>query len=98
MKLYEWEAKQLLASLGVRVPKGQLVKDRFEGKGRYVVKAQVLEGGRGKRGLVRVTDDPQSAIDEMRKLGIDCSSSRSTSRTTGRPTSPPSWIGRPASP
>jgi len=71
MKLYEWEAKQLLASLGVRVPKGQVVKDKFEGKGRYVVKAQVLEGGRGKRGLVRVTDDPQSAIDEMRKLGID---------------------------
>ncbi len=70
MRLYEWEAKALLTSLGVKVPKGWVVTDKFEGKGKYVVKAQVLEGGRGKRGLVRVTDDPQREIDEMRKLGI----------------------------
>ena len=52
------------------MPKGVLVTDRFEGKGKYVVKAQVLEGGRGKRGLVRVTDDPQAVIDELRKQGV----------------------------
>ena len=30
----------------------------------------MLEGGRGKRGLVRITDDPQATIDELRKQGV----------------------------
>ena len=30
----------------------------------------MLEGGRGKRGLVRVTEDPQAVIDELRKQGV----------------------------
>jgi succinyl-CoA synthetase beta subunit len=51
MKLLEYEGKALLASHGVPVPPGALWPQRPEPGARgWVIKAQVLAGGRGKRG------------------------------------------------
>ncbi|WP_256202556.1 ATP-grasp domain-containing protein [Sulfuracidifex tepidarius] len=38
---------------------------------KVVVKAQLLEGGRGKRGLVRITEDASEAIKQMREEGVE---------------------------
>ncbi|EWG07152.1 MAG: succinate--CoA ligase [Candidatus Aramenus sulfurataquae] len=71
MKLYEFEGKYLFSRVGIKVPKGVLTTGHVDWKGTAVVKAQVLEGSRGKRGLVKVTDDVNSAIDELKKEGIE---------------------------
>jgi succinyl-CoA synthetase beta subunit len=61
MKMQEFQAKALLASFGVPTPKGTVCKTADEVKaaaeslgGGAVVKAQVLAGGRGKAGAVKV--------------------------------------------
>lgn len=66
MKLFEYEGKELFKSVEIAVPKGlvvegvnQLVGDsvnRSKQMERAVVKAQVLSGKRGKRGLVKVVE------------------------------------------
>ncbi len=71
MKLYEFEGKYLFSRLGIKVPKGVLTTGPIEWKGTGVVKAQVLEGSRGKRGLVAVTEDVNSAIEQMKKKGVE---------------------------
>lgn len=61
MKLHEHEAKAVLAAAGIRVPRSALAHDA-EGAAAAardlglpcVLKAQVLRGGRGKAGLVRL--------------------------------------------
>ena len=64
MDLYEHEGKQLLAQYGVAVPRGDLACSPTEAVaiqralgGPVVVKAQVLNGGRGKAGLIRFADE-----------------------------------------
>ncbi|VTU35835.1 ATP-grasp domain-containing protein [Variovorax sp. PBL-E5] len=60
MKLLEYEGKALLASHGVPIPPGALWPKQPEaGERGWVVKAQVLAGGRGKRGgiLMAATRD-----------------------------------------
>ena len=57
MRLLEFEAKARLARHGIVVPSGALWPSFPEGATRYVVKAQVPEGGRGKRGAVVVDKD-----------------------------------------
>lgn len=61
MKMQEYQAKELLARYGVPVPKGQVCRTPDEVTtaaqalgGKAVVKAQVLSGGRGKAGGVKV--------------------------------------------
>src|SRR5437879_13384786 len=63
MKLLEYESKALFAARGVPVPKSGGVIDtpakiagaiKKLGKGPYVLKAQVLAGGRGKAGGIKV--------------------------------------------
>src|SRR5881628_1796592 len=62
MDIHEYQAKELLAGFGVRVPKGgvaysaeQAVYRAAEiGGDRWVVKAQVHSGARGKAGCVRI--------------------------------------------
>ncbi|MFX8652915.1 ATP-grasp domain-containing protein, partial [Acinetobacter baumannii] len=61
MKLHEYQSKDLLAKYGVAVPKGEVTRDPDEAKrianelgGKVVVKAQVLMGGRGKAGGVKL--------------------------------------------
>ena len=55
MKLYEFEAKTLLKEAGIAIPKSQLLSKPSETlklEGRVIGKAQVLFGGRGKKGLI----------------------------------------------
>jgi len=57
MKLLEYEGKALLAKHGVALPPGALWPAFPDSASGWVVKAQVLAGGRGKRGGIRVAAD-----------------------------------------
>ncbi|MCB1864548.1 MAG: ADP-forming succinate--CoA ligase subunit beta [Chromatiales bacterium] len=71
MKLHEYQAKRLFSDYGVSVPDGVVVDSTDAavaaagtlGGSRWVVKAQVHAGGRGKAGGIRLVD----SIDELRK-------------------------------
>lgn len=64
MDIHEYQAKEILASFGVDIPPGALAyspeqaayRARELGGDRWVVKAQVHAGGRGKAGGVKVCD------------------------------------------
>jgi succinyl-CoA synthetase beta subunit len=71
MNLHEYQAKQLFRQYGLPVPEGKLIRDKSEagsavrelsGK-RWVVKAQVHAGGRGKAGGVELVDDADAATE-----------------------------------
>lgn len=75
MKLHEYQSKDLLAKYGVPVPRGEVAVNREEALriaeslgGRVVVKAQVLMGGRGKAGGVKLFDDAGPAADFAQSL------------------------------
>ncbi|MBS0350493.1 MAG: ADP-forming succinate--CoA ligase subunit beta [Proteobacteria bacterium] len=65
MNLHEYQAKQLLKQKGIPVPLGEVVWDAESalevasriGGSRWVVKAQVHAGGRGKAGGVKIVDN-----------------------------------------
>ncbi len=68
MKLHEYQSKSVLARYGVPIPKGRVAGIASDAKqiaeelgGRVVVKAQVLVGGRGKAGGIRLAKTPQEA-------------------------------------
>lgn len=68
MKLHEYQSKDLLSRFGVPVPAGDVADNGPDAKaiaerlgGRVVVKAQVLMGGRGKAGGVKLFEDAESA-------------------------------------
>jgi succinyl-CoA synthetase beta subunit len=77
--LYEYQGKQLFARFGVPVSEGKLATTPEEARaaaeeigGPVVVKAQVLTGGRGKAGGVKLADDPADAETKAREiLGLD---------------------------
>jgi succinyl-CoA synthetase beta subunit len=69
MKIHEYQAKEILKSYGVPVPKGKVAETSEEarriaeeiGGNAIVVKAQIHAGGRGKGGGVRVAGNPEKA-------------------------------------
>ncbi|MGH7776068.1 MAG: ADP-forming succinate--CoA ligase subunit beta [Candidatus Dormibacterales bacterium] len=67
MKLLEYQAKDVLASLGIPIPPGQVSSTPAEAAeacrrlGPVAVKAQVPVGGRGKAGGVKLARDPEEA-------------------------------------
>lgn len=68
MKMQEYQGKELLAKYGVPVPKSQVADTPEQAAeaakalgGTVVVKAQVLAGGRGKAGGVKVVKTPEDA-------------------------------------
>ena len=70
MKLHEYQSKALFADHGVPIPRGRVASTSFEAKSisqelgsRVIVKAQVLVGGRGKAGGVRLANTPEEAED-----------------------------------
>lgn len=76
MNVHEYQAKKLLSDFGVRVPGGQVVFSADEvsevldtlDSAKYVVKAQIHAGGRGKGGGIKVVDnshDAMAAADEI---------------------------------
>ncbi len=68
MKLHEFQSKQLFARYGIPIPKGEVAtrpEDAYRiardlGK-RVVIKSQVLVGGRGKAGGVKLANTPDEA-------------------------------------
>lgn len=84
MKVHEYQAKEILRSYGVRTPDGVVVETadaarsaamKLARKGAsypVAVKAQVLVGGRGKAGGVKLARSPKEAKDSAaRILGMD---------------------------
>ncbi len=68
MKLHEYQSKQIFAHYGIPIPKGEVASTPDEARriagdlgGRVVVKSQVLVGGRGKAGGVRIANTPDEA-------------------------------------
>jgi succinyl-CoA synthetase beta subunit len=68
MKIHEYQAKELFRREGVPVPLGEVVETPADARAvaeRYgkpvVVKSQVLVGGRGKAGGVKLAKDPEEA-------------------------------------
>jgi succinyl-CoA synthetase beta subunit len=70
MKLHEYQSKQLFARYGIPIPKGRVAATASEAKAiaeelgsRVVIKSQVLVGGRGKAGGIRLAKSPGEAED-----------------------------------
>jgi succinyl-CoA synthetase beta subunit len=68
MKLHEYQSKTIFAKYGIPIPKGRVAATADEAKqiaeelgGRVVIKSQVLVGGRGKAGGVKVAKDADEA-------------------------------------
>jgi succinyl-CoA synthetase beta subunit len=68
MKLHEYQSKQIFSRYGIPIPKGRVATTPGEARhiadelgGRVVIKAQVLVGGRGKAGGVRLARDANEA-------------------------------------
>jgi succinyl-CoA synthetase beta subunit len=66
--LYEYQGKQLFARAGIPVSEGRVATSATEARaaaeelgGQVVVKAQVLVGGRGKAGGIKLADTPDEA-------------------------------------
>ncbi len=76
MNLHEYQAKQLFAEYGLPIPKGLPVFSVDEALSalntlnthRWVVKAQVHAGGRGKAGGVKIVDSKEAVLDAARQL------------------------------
>ena len=79
MDLYEYQGKQLFARFGIPVSHGRLAKTAEEARaaaeelgGPVVVKAQVLTGGRGKAGGIKLAAMPDEAeARALQILGLD---------------------------
>jgi succinyl-CoA synthetase beta subunit len=77
--LYEYQGKELFRRYGIPVSEGRLATSPDEAGaaaeelgGEVVVKAQVLTGGRGKAGGVKLAGDPADAAQKSRDiLGLD---------------------------
>ena len=76
MNLHEYQAKQLLAEYGLPVSKGEVaasveealqIADRMATP-RWVVKAQVHAGGRGKAGGVKLVSTKEEVAEVVRSL------------------------------
>jgi len=68
MKLQEYQSKQIFAEHGIAIPKGRVAASAREARtvaeelgGRVVIKSQVLVGGRGKAGGIRLVNSAEEA-------------------------------------
>jgi succinyl-CoA synthetase beta subunit len=76
MNLHEYQAKQLLAKYGLPVPRGEVARNVAEalaianklGTKRWVVKAQVHAGGRGKAGGVKLVSTQEEVAETTKNL------------------------------
>ncbi|MFL5940481.1 MAG: ADP-forming succinate--CoA ligase subunit beta [Gaiellaceae bacterium] len=79
MDLYEYQGKELFRRFGIPTSEGRLATTSAEARtaaeelgGQVVVKAQVLTGGRGKAGGVKLANDPADAEQKAEQiLGLD---------------------------
>ncbi len=70
MKLHEYQSKQIFSNYGIPIPSGRVATNAADAKriaeelgGPVVIKSQVLVGGRGKAGGIRLAKSPQQAED-----------------------------------
>jgi len=70
MKLHEYHSKLIFAEYGIPIPKGKVAATASEAKqiarelgGRVIIKSQVLVGGRGKSGGIKIANTPDEAED-----------------------------------
>ena len=70
MKLHEYQSKQIFSKYGIPIPKGRVAATADEAKqiakelgSRVVIKSQVLVGGRGKAGGIRLAKSPDEAAE-----------------------------------
>ena len=70
MKLHEYQSKLIFSKYGIPIPKGRVASTAVEARtiaaelgGRVVIKSQVLVGGRGKAGGIRLANNPHEAED-----------------------------------
>ena len=75
MKLHEYQSKQVFAKYQVPIPRGRIASTPDEARqiaeelgGRVVIKSQVLVGGRGKAGGIRLAKTPQEARELARQI------------------------------
>ncbi len=76
MKLYEYQGKEIFSEFKIPVPRGKAVRDAEAaqrvaheiGGPHWVVKAQILAGGRGKSGGVRIADTPQGVFQTAEEM------------------------------
>ncbi|MBF0399210.1 MAG: ADP-forming succinate--CoA ligase subunit beta [Magnetococcales bacterium] len=76
MNIHEYQAKQIIARYGVKVPRGQVAFTPAEaeeaakslGSAVYVVKAQIHAGGRGKGGGVKVVKSIEGVREEATRI------------------------------
>ncbi|MGD8822639.1 MAG: acetate--CoA ligase family protein, partial [Anaerolineales bacterium] len=75
MKLQEYQSKQIFAEHGIPIPQGRVAMTAQEARtiaeelgGRSVIKSQVLVGGRGKAGGIRVVDSSEEAEEVATQL------------------------------
>jgi succinyl-CoA synthetase beta subunit len=79
LDLYEYQGKELFARYGIPVSEGRLATSPEEARaaaeelgGPVVVKAQVLTGGRGKAGGIKLASSPEEAESHAKAiLGLD---------------------------
>jgi succinyl-CoA synthetase beta subunit len=71
MKIHEHQAKEVFSKFAIPVPRGAVARDAEEagksaeqiGGSRWVVKAQIHAGGRGKGGGVRIAETPEAVAE-----------------------------------
>jgi succinyl-CoA synthetase beta subunit len=75
MKLHEYQSKQIFARYGIPIPKGRVAATAQEAEqiaeelgGRVVIKSQVLVGGRGKAGGIRLAKSPEEAEEQATQI------------------------------
>ena len=76
MNIHEYQAKQIIARYGVKVPRGQVAYTPSEAEeiaksldsGVFVVKAQIHAGGRGKGGGVKVVKSVAEVREEANRI------------------------------
>lgn len=68
MKLHEYQSKNIFSRYGIPIPKGRVAATATEAEqiaeelgGRVVIKSQVLVGGRGKAGGIRLAKTPRES-------------------------------------
>lgn len=79
MRLHEYQAKRILSQYGVPVPRGEVASSMDQVRqtaerlgGRTVLKAQVLTGGRGRAGGIRLANNSDQATELARQMfGMD---------------------------
>ena len=75
MKLHEYYSKKIFSDYGIPIPQGEIAETPKDAQriakelgGQVVVKSQVLVGGRGKAGGIKVAENPKEAYQHAQEI------------------------------